>query len=180
MQFPVPATGEALRETNHKVKFCTANKAVESNYKSSAEERAHFPEDSMGRKVGYWVSTLILAAMMAFAAFAYLSGSPQAVSGFAKLGYPQHFRIILGVAKLAGVIALLAPGLPLIKEWAYAGFTFAWLGAIVAHTSAGDPLSSRLSPVVLLVLLAVSYVTRAASRRLALYRPLADTAPAKR
>jgi hypothetical protein len=122
----------------------------------------------MGRKVTYWVSTLIVAAMMGFAAFAYLSGSPQAVEGFAKLGYPQHFRIILGVAKVLGVIALLAPGLPIVKEWAYAGFTFAWLGALVAHTLAHDPLSSRISPLVLLVLLAVSYVTRPASRKLAL------------
>ena len=120
----------------------------------------------MGRKVTYWVSTLIVAAMMGFAAYAYLSGTPQAVEGFAKLGYPGHFRIILGVAKILGVIALLAPGLPLIKEWAYAGFTFAWLGALVAHNVAHDPLSSRLSPLVLLALLSVSYVTRPASRRL--------------
>ena len=64
----------------------------------------------MGRKVIYWVSTGLLAAVSVFAAFTYLSGSPQAVEGFAHVGYPQQLRIILGMAKLLGAIALVAPG----------------------------------------------------------------------
>src|SRR6184192_2541794 len=92
----------------------------------------------MARKVIYWVSTVLVAALAAFAAFSYLSGSPQAVQGFAHVGYPQQLRIILGIAKLLGAITLVVPGLPTLKEWAYAGFTFAWIAACVAHYLAKD------------------------------------------
>jgi DoxX-like family len=118
----------------------------------------------MGRKIAYWVSTGLVAAMSAMAAFAYLSGSPQAVEGFARAGYPQQLRIILGVAKPLGAIALLVPGFAKLKEWAYAGFTFAWISAFVAHYLARDGAKTFM-PVVLLALLAVSYVTRPASRQ---------------
>ena len=118
----------------------------------------------MARTVTYWVTTGLLAAMSAFAGFAYLSGSPQAVTGFAHVGYPQQLRIILGIAKPLGAIALLLPGFPKLKEWAYAGFTFAWISAFIAHHLAGDG-PKAFSPLVLLVLLVISYVTRPASRQ---------------
>jgi hypothetical protein len=118
----------------------------------------------MARTVTYWVTTGLLAALSAFAGFAYLTGSPQAVTGFAHVGYPQQLRIILGIAKPLGAIALLVPGFPKINEWAYAGFTFAWISAFIAHYLAGDG-PKAFSPLVLLVLLAISYVTRPASRQ---------------
>jgi uncharacterized membrane protein YphA (DoxX/SURF4 family) len=118
----------------------------------------------MARKIAYWVSTGVVAAMSLFAAYAYLSGGPQAVQGFAHVGYPQQLRIILGITKLLGAITLVAPGLVKLKEWAYAGFTFAWIAACVAHYLAKDgPVA--FMPLVLLLLLAVSYVTRPASRQ---------------
>ena len=117
----------------------------------------------MGRKIAYWVSTGLLSAMMIFAGVSYLSGSQQAVEGFAHVGYPQQLRILLGIAKLLGVIALLVPGVPKLKEWAYAGFTFAWIAASVAHYLAKDGPKAFM-PVVLLVLLGISYVTRPADR----------------
>jgi uncharacterized membrane protein YphA (DoxX/SURF4 family) len=119
----------------------------------------------MARKIAYWVSTGLVAAMSAFAAFAYLSGSPQAVEGFAHVGYPQQLRILLGIAKLLGTIVLVVPGLPRFKEWAYAGFAFAWIAAFIAHYLAKDG-PRAYAPLVLLALLAVSYVTRPASRAL--------------
>jgi len=119
----------------------------------------------MARTIAYWVSTGLLAAMSAFAAFAYLSGSQQAVQGFAHVGYPQQLRIILGIAKLLGAIVLVLPGLPRFKEWAYAGFTFAWISAFIAHYLAHDG-PRAFTPLILLALLAVSYVTRPASRAL--------------
>jgi uncharacterized membrane protein YphA (DoxX/SURF4 family) len=118
----------------------------------------------MVQKVTYWVTTGLLAAMSVFAAFAYLSGSPQAVEGFAHVGYPQQLRIILGIAKLLGAITLVVPGLVKLKEWAYAGFTFAWISAFVAHYLAKDGPKAFM-PLVLLLLLVISYVTRPASRR---------------
>ena len=119
----------------------------------------------MARKIAYWVSTGLLAVPSLFAAFAYLSGSPQAVEGFAHVGYPQQLRIILGIAKPLGALALVVPGLPRVKEWAYAGFTFAWISAFVAHYLAKDgPVA--FSPLVLLLILIISYLTRPASRQL--------------
>jgi hypothetical protein len=119
----------------------------------------------MIRKVAYWASTIIAAAMLAFA-LSYLTGSPQVVGGFNHLGYPQHLRIVLGVAKPAAAVVLLLPGLRLLKEWAYAGVAIAWLMAFIAHWQAGDGIQSLL-PLVLLILLGLSYLTRPASRRLA-------------
>src|SRR5882672_3437562 len=109
----------------------------------------------MTRKVTYWVSTGLLAAVSVFAAFTYLSGSPQAVEGFAHVGYPQQLRIILGIGKLLGAIALIVPGVPKLKEWAYAGFTFAWVSASVAHYLAKDGPEAFM-PLLLLLFLIVS------------------------
>src|SRR6266850_1913272 len=120
----------------------------------------------MVRKIAYWSSTAI-AALSLFLALSYLSGNEQVVSGCAKAGYPPHLRIVLGIAKPAAAIVLLLPGLALLKEWAYAGAAFAWIMATIAHHSAGDPPKIWTFPLVLLVLLIVSYVTRPASRRLA-------------
>jgi uncharacterized membrane protein YphA (DoxX/SURF4 family) len=100
------------------------------------------------------------------AALAYLSANPHAVEGFARVGYPQQLRILLGIAKPLGAIALVIPGWPRLKEWAYAGFTFAWIAAIVAHYLAGER-GTAIEPVVLLAILFVSYFTRPASRLLA-------------
>lgn len=118
----------------------------------------------MGRKVIYWVSTGLIAALSVFAAFTYLSGNPQAVEGFTHVGYPQQLRIILGMAKPLGAIALVVPGFPRLKEWAYAGFTFAWISAFIAHYLAKDGPKAFM-PLVLLAFLFISYVTRPASRQ---------------
>ncbi len=127
----------------------------------------------MTRNVIYWVSTGTLAALSGFAAVTYLSGSPQAIQGFAHVGYPQQLRIILGIAKFLGAIALVVPGFPKLKEWAYAGFTFAWVSAHVAHHLAKDGPEQFL-PLILLVILFVSYVTRPASRQLPAKAATAD------
>lgn len=120
----------------------------------------------MGRKIAYWVSTLLMALPSFMAAFSYLSGSQQAVQGFIHIGYPQQLRIILGVAKPLAAIVLLIPGFLRLKEWAYAGLTFAWTCAVVAHTLAHDG-SEKFAPVILLVLLVISYTTRPTNRKLA-------------
>jgi DoxX-like family len=129
----------------------------------------------MIQKIAYWGSTAIVAVMMLFT-LSYLTGSEQAVSGFTKAGYPQHLRIVLGIAKPAAAIVLLLPGLALLKEWAYAGVTFALVMAFIAHSSAGDPVQIRSMPLALLALLVVSYVTRPASRRLMPLRAARDLA----
>jgi len=79
----------------------------------------------MVNKIVYWTSTVVVAVML-LSALSYLTGNPQVVSGFNKVGYPQHLRIILGIAKPVAAIVLLLPGLTLVKEWAYLGAAFAW------------------------------------------------------
>jgi DoxX-like family len=118
----------------------------------------------MARKVAYWASTVIVGVMLLMS-LTYLTGSEQVVSGFAKAGYPQHLRIVLGLAKPAAAIVLLLPGLAVLKEWAYAGATFAWIMASISARSSEEGLI-WIVPLVLLALLAVSYLTRPPSRRL--------------
>ena len=120
----------------------------------------------MVRSTAYWISTAIVGVMLLFA-LSYLTGNEQVVSGFAKAGYPQHLRIVLGIVKPAAAIVLLVPGLPLLKEWAYAGATFAWVMAFISAYSGHEGAQIWVMPIVLLVLLGVSYVTRPPSRRLA-------------
>jgi hypothetical protein len=119
----------------------------------------------MARKIVYWGSTA-LASLALLGSLSYLTGSEQVVSGFAKAGYPQHLRIVLGIVKPLAAIVLLLPGLGLLKEWAYAGATFALVMAIISGYLSGDVKSWMLAPV-LLVLVAVSYLTRPPDRRLA-------------
>jgi hypothetical protein len=118
----------------------------------------------MVRKIAYWGSTA-LACLALFGSLTYLTGSEQVVSGFAKAGYPQHLRIVLGIAKPVAAIVLLLPGFALLKEWAYAGVTFALVMAIISGYLSGDGKSWILAPVVL-ALVAVSYFTRPPNRRL--------------
>lgn len=118
----------------------------------------------MLRKTTYWGATGLVTIVPLLAAFAYLTAAPQAVENFRHVGYPQQLRVLLGIGKLAGAIVLLLPALPKLKEWAYAGFTFMWIAATVAHYLAGDkPLF--LLPIALIGALAISYVTRPATRR---------------
>jgi hypothetical protein len=119
---------------------------------------------TMSRRVAYWSTTAIVAIML-LGSLSYLTGSEQVVSGFAKAGYPQHLRIVLGVAKPAAAIVLLLPGVALMKEWAYAGVTFAWIMAFISASASNEPMQIRSLPLALLVLLVVSYSTRPPSRR---------------
>ena len=119
----------------------------------------------MARAIAYWSTTAIVALSL-LGSLSYLTGSEQVVSGFAKAGYPQHLRIVLGIVKPVAAIVLLVPGLALLKEWAYAGVTFAWIMATGSAYLSGEPPSIWLLPMVLLVLLAASYATRPPGRRL--------------
>lgn len=119
----------------------------------------------MIRKIAYWSSTVLVSAMLLMS-LSYLTGSEQVVTGFTRSGYPQHLRIVLGIAKPAAAIVLLLPGLALVKEWAYAGSAFALGMAFIAARAIGDPVQVWGMPLVLLALLIVSWVTRPASRRL--------------
>jgi putative copper export protein len=109
-------------------------------------------------KITYWVTTAIVAIMMTYSAYAYLT-QPAIAQAFIHLGFPSYFRVELAVAKLIGAILILTPLSSRVKEWAYAGFAFTFISAFIAHTASGDPVSVRTMPVVFLAVLAVSYYT---------------------
>ena len=119
----------------------------------------------MSRKtIAFWGATGLVAIEALYGAFTYLTSAPVAIERFAHVGYPQQLRVLLGIAKLAAAIVLVQPRLPRLKEWAYAGLTFTWIAATVAHYLAGDGALSLL-PVALIGVLSVSYLTRTADRR---------------
>lgn len=107
-------------------------------------------------KITYWSTTAIIALMMTYSAYAYFT-DPLIDKGFGHLGFPSYFRIELAVAKLIGVVVLVAPLATRIKDWAYAGFAITFISAFIAHTASGDPLSARIGPVVFFALLIASY-----------------------
>jgi hypothetical protein len=117
----------------------------------------------MARTIAYWGATGLVALAL-LGSLSYLTGNEQVVSGFAKAGYPQHLRIVLGIVKPLAAIVLLLPGFAILKEWAYAGATFAWIMASISAYASGEPPQIWIMPLVLLALLMVSYVTRLPGR----------------
>jgi uncharacterized membrane protein YphA (DoxX/SURF4 family) len=118
------------------------------------------------KKIVYWVSTLWLALGMTSTGVVQLMRPPADIEMMSRLGYPSYLLIILGVWKLLGVIAVLVPKFPLVKEWAYAGFFFAMSGAIISHIVVSDPVSQIFPPLLLLVLTVVSWYFRPESRKM--------------
>ena len=116
----------------------------------------------------YWVVTGLFCAAFVFGGLGHLFRAERMVEGMTTLGYPLYVMTILGVAKLLGVAALLVPGYPLLKEWAYAGFTFNLLGAMASHLFVGNPITETMKPLALLCVGAASYHLRPPSRRLKL------------
>jgi hypothetical protein len=109
-------------------------------------------------KIIYWTATGIIALMMSFSVYAYLTQESVSL-GFRHLGFPGYFRIELAIAKFLGVVVLVVPQIPSrIKEWAYAGFAITFISANIAHINSGDPASVAIMPVIALVILVISYI----------------------
>jgi hypothetical protein len=92
---------------------------------------------SRGIVVRFWAATVLFCLQIGFTAYAQLR-LPQVAEAFAHLGFPDYFRVELALAKLLGVVLLLAPVAPRLKEWAYAGFAITLGSALIAHLSVGD------------------------------------------
>lgn len=110
----------------------------------------------MNSKYVYWGSTGAVALFMLFSGVMYFVADAPAAT-FEQLGFPDYFRIQLGIAKLIGAVALLVPLPRWLKEWTYAGFAIDFVSALIAHLAVGDPVSTMIAPVVLLVVLFVSH-----------------------
>jgi DoxX-like family len=109
-------------------------------------------------KIIYWAATGIIALMMVFSAYSYLA-KPEMTAAFKHLGFPDYFRVQLGIAKILGALILIIPVIPVkIKEWAYAGFGITFISAAIAHFISGDPAAMVIMPLLLLGILATSNV----------------------
>ncbi len=112
----------------------------------------------MKEKLIYWISTGIFSAMMLFSAYSYFTNA-EIEASFTHLGFPDYFRVELGLAKAIGALVLIIPMIPVqLKEWAYAGFAITFVSAAIAHTSNQDPTSMVVAPLVFLAILAVSRI----------------------
>ncbi len=118
------------------------------------------------RLISYWAVTALFCLAMTAAGSMNLMRAEEPMESMVALGYPEYLLTILGVAKILGVIALLIPGVPLLKEWAYAGFTFDLLGAASSHAFVGDSPAEILVPLVVLAVAITSYCLRPPTRRL--------------
>jgi len=124
-------------------------------------------------KIIYWIATIWLSLGMLSTGMVQLlrmkaegAVAPPGVDGITRLGYPIYFLTILGAWKILGVIAILIPKFPLLKEWAYAGFFFIMSGAIFSHIGSGNPMSEIFPSLLLLVLTVVSWYFRPADRKI--------------
>ena len=127
---------------------------------------------TMRNKIIYWISTLWLVlgmvstgAVQLFKVQSEGALAPPGVYGMTHLGYPVYLLTLLGVWKMAGVIAVLVPKFPVVKEWAYAGFFFTMSGAVFSHIANGDPMNSLIPSLLLLILTLVSWYFRPAGRK---------------
>lgn len=118
------------------------------------------------KKIIYWISTLWLALGMLSTAVVQLFKLQAEVDFITRLGYPSYFLTILAIWKILGVLAVLAPKFPLVKEWAYAGFFFAMSGAALSHIAARDSVNEIFPSLLLLVLTVVSWYFRPANRKI--------------
>lgn len=119
-------------------------------------------------KIIYWIVTIFLSTGM-------LAGGIQQtfqIGGYneiaTRLGYPLYLLTILGIWKILGIIIILIPKSPLIKEWAYAGFFFAMSGAAISHLAVGQPFTEAIPSLILLITTILSWYLRPADRKLSL------------
>jgi uncharacterized membrane protein YphA (DoxX/SURF4 family) len=123
--------------------------------------------DSKTKTFAYWIVTALVALAFLAGGLMDIGRGPAVAAIMAHLGYPLYLAALLGAWKLAGAAAIVAPGLPRLKEWAYAGMFFDLSGAAVSHAARGDGARAIATPLVLLALVMASWALRPQSRTLA-------------
>lgn len=125
------------------------------------------------RPVGYWLATAAVAGELGLGGIWDIARLPFVANLVTHLGYPSYFLVLLGIWKVLGAFALLIPGRPLLKEWAYAGAFFTYTGAIVSHLTTGYALSEVSLLAILTALTMLSWALRPSSRRTVRQTPTA-------
>ena len=109
-------------------------------------------------RIIFWICTGLFSAFMLSSAIPNIMSTQEWVDVFKMLGYPVYMLPFIGVAKLLGVIALIVPGFPRIKEWAYAGLFFDLTGAVYSGLAVGGFNPQMLIMLVPYALGALSYI----------------------
>jgi uncharacterized membrane protein YphA (DoxX/SURF4 family) len=128
------------------------------------------------KAVAFWTTTILGPASFVIGGVLHLAQSEEVVATLHHLGYPAYFALLLGAWKLAGAIVIAAPGLPRLKEWAYAGFVFDLTAAAASRAAVGDSAGDIIAPLVFLALVLASWALRPSSRTLAA-PPVPSAAP---
>jgi hypothetical protein len=116
-------------------------------------------------EIAYWITTILVTLVFGISGGMAIAHAAPMMKALAHLGYPQYFANILGIGKILGLAVFLSPGMPRLKEWAYAGFSITIVSACYSHFSSGDGLLA-LEPLATFAALMVSYATRPSGRRL--------------
>ena len=122
-------------------------------------------DEAKAKTIVYWVTTGLLVFCMTGGIFELLS-LKTTIEGITRLGYPSYIIPALGLGKVLAILAILWPGLPRLKEWAYAGILFNMLGAIVSHIACHDAAWSIVVTVTIASITLASWALRPNSRRL--------------
>src|ERR1700722_7150293 len=122
----------------------------------------------MEKRKLFWYSiiTVLLSFCIFFGGLSQALQLKEVLQGFKPLGYPTYFISLIGIWKMLGVIAILVPKFPLLKEWAYAGIFFTMSGAVISHIASDDIKVQIISPIVLAIFTVLSWYLRPASRKL--------------
>lgn len=123
-------------------------------------------KNSKRNKIIYWIATVWLSLGMLSTGIVQIIKLEEEVQSINNLGYPTYLLTILGVWKILGVIAILIPKYPLLKEWAYAGFFFVMTGALISHIVVKDEPVTLFGPILLITLTIISWVFRPESRKI--------------
>lgn len=121
---------------------------------------------SKAKTIAYWTTTILGPASFVIGGVIHLTRQPEVVTGFAHLGYPLYFASLLGLWKILGAVTVVVPGVPRLKEWAYAGFAFDLTAAAFSRAAVGDGAGDVIAPLVFLALVVASWALRPASRKL--------------
>jgi hypothetical protein len=117
-------------------------------------------------KIIYWIATVWLSLGMVSSGIIQLLKTKEEIDLMDSLAYPVYLLTILGTWKMLGVITILVPKFPLLKEWAYAGFFFLASGAVISHLFSGHSMKEIFGPLLLVVLTITSWYFRPPNRKL--------------
>ncbi len=110
--------------------------------------------------ITYWIFTALFALTMFMSGVQNAMVTSDSVALLSNtLGYPEYIIVFLGVAKILGAIAILVPGFPRLKEWAYAGLFFDLVGATYSSIAATEMNPAMLGMLVFFGLFAGSYIS---------------------